>query len=203
MVSDNYRSTKHWFLFPFLEKDDRKSKMHTMCFTLFVCMKNFRAFTLFEMLIVIIIIGILTSMTFYFGTERIRDLDRQTLRDRFVDTFNTTVGKTRMASYLYGQHYTSLHMYIFSGAHGFQIGVSWTMDAIYTGFDLNTLRIDRIGKKPYKYIDVSLQPYSVWCTILADKSALSWIDIQATVVNQSSCFYLDAGICSLKKIPCL
>ena len=62
------------------------------------------------MLIVIVIIGIITSMTFYLGTDRIKELDRQSVKDQFVDAFQMLVGQARTSSYYYATPYTTMHV---------------------------------------------------------------------------------------------
>jgi prepilin-type N-terminal cleavage/methylation domain-containing protein len=45
---------------------------------------NSKAFTLVEMLVVIIIIGVIISMTMYFSLDRLQQLQGQTAKEQFV-----------------------------------------------------------------------------------------------------------------------
>jgi hypothetical protein len=57
---------------------------------------------------VMVIMGILLAMTMNFGADRVKDLDRQSVSNQFVDAFNSLVGQARSSSYLYNQKFSKL-----------------------------------------------------------------------------------------------
>ena len=69
-------------------------------------------FTLIEMVIVLVIIGILMGVTMRFSSSRISDLKAQSLKDMFVDAY-TLVQSQNLASSYYGTLHYSLGKIIF------------------------------------------------------------------------------------------
>ena len=126
-------------------------------------MRKRLGFTLLELLIVMVIMGILLGMTMHFGSDRVKDLDRQSVSDQFVDNFQNFIGQSRTSSYLYGQKYTELVIHILSGAHGVSLSLSGTTLASVSGFTSSNLMIDRIiaGNASVSSIDVMLSPYAL------------------------------------------
>lgn len=160
-------------------------------------------FTLLEMLIVMVIMGVLFAMTLWFGSGRVKDLDRQSVSDQFVDGFSTLVGQSRTSSYLYGHKYTQLLVNFGSGNHGFTTSFSGNT-SLFTWFDSSVFTINRIiaNQNVLSKLTVELTPYAIACQLRSDTNILSGAILWATVVDQSYCYRLDPSLCTLKKTAC-
>lgn len=67
-----------------------------------------KAFTLIEMVVVLVVIGILMGITMKFGSNRIVDLRAQSLKDKFVDSYNIIQSQNLASSYHLNTRYTTL-----------------------------------------------------------------------------------------------
>lgn len=76
--------------------------------------------------------------------DRIRELDRQSVREQFVDNFNSFVSQSRISSSFNGQKYSAMTISLLSGAQGFQIALSGTTVPKFTGFSLSSILINRL-----------------------------------------------------------
>lgn len=162
-------------------------------------------FTLLEMLIVIVIMGILFAMTLWFGASRVKDLDRQSVSDQFVDGFNSIVWQSRSSSYLDGQKYTSLLIYFASWSNLIDVSLSGVQNIPITPvFKSNILTIKQlfVDQKEIPILTLALMPYSIWCQILSDSMVSSGATIVTDISGQASCYRLDTSLCTLKKILC-
>ncbi|MEI8090965.1 MAG: type II secretion system protein [bacterium] len=74
-----------------------------------------KAFTLIEMVLVLVIIGILMGVTMKFGSNRITDLKAQSLKDKFVDTYSEVQSQNLASSYHQQYRYTTLTLTFGSG----------------------------------------------------------------------------------------
>jgi len=66
-----------------------------------------KAFTLIEMVIVLVIIGILMGVTMRFSANRISDLKAQSLKDTFVADYAMVQSQNLASSYHGTGHYTT------------------------------------------------------------------------------------------------
>ena len=150
-----------------------------------------------------IIMGVLLAMTLGFGSGRVKDLDRQSVSDQFVDGFHTLVGQSRTSSYLYGQKYNQLLVHFGSGDHGLITHFSGST-IVLTGFTSWVFVLDHMVSNAavVSSIDVELTPYAIWCQIRAGNTMLSWATIWTHISWQEYCYHLESSLCTLKKIAC-
>ena len=67
-----------------------------------------RGFTLVEMAIVLLVIGILMAATMRFGSSRIVDLKAQSIKEYFVGRYNELYSQNMTSSFRDGKQYASL-----------------------------------------------------------------------------------------------
>ena len=67
-----------------------------------------KAFTLIEMVIVLVIIGILMAATMRFGSNRIVDLKAQSIKEQFVGWYNEIYSQNMTSSFRDGKKYQRL-----------------------------------------------------------------------------------------------
>lgn len=72
-------------------------------------------FTLIELVVVISIIGLLTTMTMIFGANRIQDLRYRSGKEIFVHEFETLRAEAMRSNYAYGKKYDTMLLTIQSG----------------------------------------------------------------------------------------
>jgi prepilin-type N-terminal cleavage/methylation domain-containing protein len=115
-----------------------------------------KAFTLIEIVIVLVVISILMTATMKFGSNRIDDLKAQSLKEQFVGYYNDLYRQNLMSSFRDEKKYQTLML-------TFQTGTSYRTDitppvidpkladVIFTGLALDT--------HPFPNIDITLVPY--------------------------------------------
>ena len=155
-----------------------------------------KGFTLIEMLVVIIIIGILLGMSMWFSNDRIVDLKVQNSKERFVDAYTSLVSQRLISSYHNFDRYHSLTLAF----------ASWIMVALDSGsqspllsdftFQLTWMQVDHT---PVPDLTVILFPYLLSCNFSTSGSIFSF-----GLMNPSHtyCFSLDAATCSLREYRC-
>jgi prepilin-type N-terminal cleavage/methylation domain-containing protein len=74
-----------------------------------------KGFTLIEMMIVLVIIGILMAATMRFGSGRIVDLKAQSLKEQFVGYYNEIYSQNMTSSFRDGKKYQVLTISFGSG----------------------------------------------------------------------------------------
>ena len=74
-----------------------------------------KAFTLIEMVIVLMIIGILMAATMRFGSGRIVDLKAQSLKEQFIGYYNGIYSQNMTSSFRGDTKYTRLTLTFGSG----------------------------------------------------------------------------------------
>jgi len=67
-----------------------------------------KGFTLIEMVIVLVVIGILMAATMKFGSGRIVDLKAQSLKEDFIGWYNEIYSQNMTSSFRDGIKYTTL-----------------------------------------------------------------------------------------------
>ena len=72
-------------------------------------------FTLIEMLIVLVVIGILMAATMRFGSGRIVDLKAQSIKEQFVGYYNDLYSQNMTSSFRDGKKYQHLALNFGSG----------------------------------------------------------------------------------------
>lgn len=166
-----------------------------------------RAFTLLEMIIVIIIIGILIAATMRFGGGRVSFLNNKNVKEQFVSSYDKLYSNNMLSSYDMWEIYTILNI-------NFQVGFSWfnygyidyNWDEISTDFvniEAGSYIINKIevGWNDVTWINLDFMPYVLWCTINNQVNDSAEIEI---IVNndKSYCFEIKSDNCRMKKISC-
>lgn len=67
-----------------------------------------KAFTLIEMTIVLLVIGILMAATMRFGSNRIVDLKAQSIKEQFAGRYNDLYSQNMTSSFRNGQKYEKM-----------------------------------------------------------------------------------------------
>ncbi len=174
-----------------------------------------KAFTLVEILIVIVIIGIIMGMTMNFWWNQIRRLQTKTIEETYLDTLNILQNKVLMSNYYEDKKFSKLTL-------TFEKGNSVKSKFIGEGIDnnINQLQlmdsshvIDNIWSKKdndeYKSINsilVKYIPYEFWCEIVwwEDSNKVNYNNFvfQTTHKNKKTCYQLTATTCKYQRKDC-
>jgi prepilin-type N-terminal cleavage/methylation domain-containing protein len=158
-----------------------------------------RAFTLIELIIVLVIISILMGATMRFGSSRITDLKSQALKDKFLDSYATVYSQNMVSSYYQAQHYQSLHIRIGADVqYDYDSGVALSLFRETGAMSISWLALDAL---PQNEITLTFVPYHMWCSIDAWSGVVSF---QLMVKPAKTyCFSLMTDTCNLREVTCL
>lgn len=62
--------------------------------------RKYRAFTLIEIMLVLLIIGILFTIVFSFGTQRIAKLSYQSAKEKLIDQYETLYSSVMRSNFV-------------------------------------------------------------------------------------------------------
>lgn len=143
-------------------------------------------------------------MTMWFGADRVKQLNIQSINDQFVDGFNSMVWQSRTSSYFNNQRYSQILITFLSWSHGMSITLSWSSLSSFSGFSSSVLVLDRMlaWGTLVPSLEVRLIPYAIWCSVYSANQQLSWAILTSYISNQKHCYTLDSSLCVLKKSSC-
>ncbi len=168
-------------------------------FIFFSCMK--KAFTLIEIVIVLIVISILMAATMSFGSNRIVDLKAQSLKEHFVGYYNEIFRQNLTSSFRDGIKYQSLTV-------AFATGVSYSTDhqAPISDQQLSDIAFSGLllDNHPYPTIDVVFAPYVLGCSLAAASATWSLFSFHLIVPQNGKqyCFEIASQTCKLIETTC-
>lgn len=154
-----------------------------------------KAFTLIEMVIVLVVIGILMGATMYFGSDRIVDLKAQSLKDSFVDEYHMVHSHNLASSY--------------QGTYRYSTGTirldpdQWVVvayDGIVTGqllSDLTNMKVQISWPNTLSFV-----PYHMGCEMMGG----TWTGISFTLLitpHKKYCFDIRLDTCTLRESVCI
>ena len=183
-------------------------------------------FTLIEMLIVIVIIGILLSLSMWISWDRIRVLKTKSVTEQFIYNYNNLYSKNLLTNYYDWEMYENLVIRMSKWdeklRYYYKLYPSedlWEQSMEVDPFWLServqwwTYVIDKIffnGNKSTTLNDSYLvfDPYKIWCKILSnytDEGASSYNTLNIDVLvntNNKYCFKISSNLCKLETIDC-
>ena len=166
--------------------------------------KKIKAFTLLELTIVVVIIGVLMAATMKFGWNRIWLLNNKNIQEQFLNHYSSLQSRNNMTNYYMWKIYQNLHINFELGENDFWYKYD-SYESAYTGrtyvewwnYKINVLSIDW---KDIKSASVIMTPYSLWCMIGNDWNELNiWV-----LVNNSKqyCFSIQSDNCRMRNVSC-
>lgn len=117
-------------------------------------------FTLLEMAIVLLVIGILMAATMNFGSNRIVDLKAQSAKEQFVGRYNDLYSQNMTSSFRDGQKYQQLTMTFQSGVRYHVDDGSSVVDPKLSSITFRELMIDG---ESVDSADLRFAPYVLGC----------------------------------------
>lgn len=166
-----------------------------------------RGFTLIEMLLVIVIIGILMMMVFRFGGDRLQLLQMQTTKETIVGFREEVINANRTSSYIAEQNYQTVDV-IFTAQTS-------QMTAQYMGTTGAIIYSDQ--SKPFanafwtivdpagaETLTLRYTPYELGCSIDVDGQSQeqALLTLQALGNTKTYCFAILAQTCMVQEVVC-
>lgn len=152
-----------------------------------------KSFTLIEMLIVLVIIGILMAATMKFWSNRIVDLKAQSLKEQFVGYYNDIYSQNLTSSFHNGIKYQHLSLTFTEGEP-----LSWLAlsSLLFSGLMLS-------GQKTTS-VQVTFTPYILWCSLTSDRTTWSIFTFQTYIPENGKqyCFEIKSETCKLIETRC-
>lgn len=163
-------------------------------------------YTLLEMMIVIAVITVLLSITMRFWSNRIEELNAQSIKEEFVNNYQKFVGQSAVSNYYDWERYWLLTINIWSGYHGFDVTFSGeNIDKNISWFDSAKLVVKNLSGDYGTVDNASLvfEPYKLWCEIIYnnknDKQIWTWLSFCIDIESQNKyyCYRLQNDLCKL------
>lgn len=155
-----------------------------------------KAFTLIEMVIVLLVIGVLMTATMRFGSGRIVDLKAQSLKEQFVGRYNDLYNQNMTSSFRDGTKYQQLTI-------GFGSGTWYQTDQGTPIFDskLNGLvfRSFVIDEDETSSVNLSFAPYVIGCSF---EWSLFSFQVFVPENGKQYCFEIPSETCKLIETRC-
>ncbi|MDR3169087.1 MAG: type II secretion system GspH family protein [Candidatus Peribacteria bacterium] len=173
-----------------------------------------KAFTLMEMLIVLIIMGIITMMTMSFTSDQLSKLQRKTVKEAILTDYQSHYTKNLTSSRYAGQNYTGMRATLNSGSDTITFEYFTTTDnSLYhtetfkDKFIIASIISDPTANIPTKQKQITLRfsPYQGNCLIQRDtaNAPLNQIALVFTIKEQKQyCFTISSQLCRMVEVPC-
>lgn len=161
-----------------------------------------KGFTLLEMVIVLMIIGILMAATMRFWSNRIVDLKAQSIKEQFVGYYNEFYSQNITSSFRDGQKYEKLTI-VFATWVYYSID-SWSMiDSKLSNLAIKNLRFDPTWTS-FGIAKISFIPYVLWCSISNGSTTWSvlYFDFIVPENGKKYCFEITSETCKLVEQHC-
>lgn len=168
--------------------------------------KKIKAFTMLELIIVIVIISVLIWISMRFGWDRINFLKHKVSQEQILDFYNSIYSRNLSTNYFEWKIYDKLNVslvkwrpnFLYSYLFDDNILFSWSSFVEWWSYIIDDLKLN---DKEVENIEIEMIPYNLWCKI-------SWSDTSeatiSTFVNSSKkyCFSIDSENCRLNSISC-
>lgn len=143
-------------------------------------MKNIKAFTLIELLIVISIIGILSVMTLQFNRSKIKDMEAMNDREQWLSRHRKENNIITNSNFINGQKISTGIQFIYSGwSTSISEVISWTTTTYK--FKNHTISGNLI---------ITKKPLELWCTVTEPNQ------IEIIWPTKDTCFNINTSLCS-------
>ena len=168
-----------------------------------------KAFTLLEMVIVMILLGIMTMMTLQLSTDQIEKVQHKAVKEEIIQTYQKYYTKNLVSSYFSGSHYKTLNIHFTSGEN--QISFSFSGDnddevgsgVLFGEFKITSLSGDETTT--YNQATVSLTPFHLACAWIFDwvDKIWTWLWIRFLIQEQQEyCFEISSQTCRMREVEC-
>ena len=161
-----------------------------------------KAFTLLEMLIVLVVIGILMTATMRFWSGRIVDLKAQSIKEQFIWYYNDLYSQNMTSSFRDGQKYGTLTVVLTTGIY-YILDAIPKMDTKLPSLEIKKLRF-MTGGTSFPLANLLFVPYHLWCSIANGSTtwATLYFDFIIPENGKKYCFEIKSETCKLIEQRC-
>lgn len=156
-----------------------------------------KGFTLIEMVIVLLVVGILMAATMRFGSNRIVDLRAQSLKEQFIGYYNELYSQNMTSSFRDGKKYQQLTM-TFETDMWYQVdwGEKKLSPFVFRGLMLDSGEVWSV--------QIVFTPYVLWCPLVSDGNTGNVFTFQMYVAENAKqyCFEIKSETCKLIEQRC-
>lgn len=160
-----------------------------------------KAFTLVEMAIVLLVIGVLMAATMKFWSNRIVDLKAQSIKENFVGRYNDIYSQNIVSSFRNGTQYKTLTLVLAPQPLYIVDDLTFT-DKQLTDFQLQDISLDDTSS--VEFTNLIFTPYELGCTITDGRTTWDLVRFTFFVPENGKqyCFEIKAETCKLIEQHC-
>lgn len=161
-----------------------------------------KGFTLIEMIIVIIIIGVLMAATMRFWSGRIADLKAQSLKEQFIGWYNELYSQNMTSSFRDATQYKTL---IVTFESGVWYTIDWGAPMMNSKLSALTFRTYMVDTQETDSVHLSFTPYVLGCPITSSRGETGDMFSFQTYMPENGkqyCFEIASETCKLVEIKC-
>lgn len=174
-----------------------------------------KAFTLMEMMIVLIIMGIITMMTMGITGDQLHKLQQKTVKESLLAEYQTHYTKNLTSSRYAGQVYTGMTITFSSGANQISfnyyngVPTPYHTETFSDSFEIQKIYTNPDGQQdnlyPVSTLNLHFTPYQGNCKILNNDGQ----EIQKNIAfvlkikeMKDYCFSISPQMCRMVEVPC-
>lgn len=169
-----------------------------------------RWFTLIEMLIVIVIIGIILWLTIYLWSNNILKLKNKTTKEDFIENLSSLYTNSLWSNYYNNQRFNELNIILNSWENRIYYDyVSDNLSQTWYKNISNEFTISQIFLSSWNISEekdswnIVISPYKFWCNIKDNTNTYyQSITIKTIIKTQDFCFIVNSNNCKLQEIDC-
>lgn len=170
-----------------------------------------RWFTLIEMMIVIVIVGILLALSLWISGNRIQTLKNKSVQEQFTYTYNSLFSRNLLTNYYDGNLYDEMVIHLSGWENRFLYSYRNNWEEIFSGYDdvqwgyymIDDIYLswDSVHKNPSA--DIIFQPYVLGCELHEKNRTWNILKIKLILNdNEDYCIKINSDLCKLEKEPC-
>ncbi len=160
-----------------------------------------KAFTLVEMAIVLLVIGVLMAATMKFWSNRIVDLKAQSIKENFVGRYNDIYSQNIVSSFRNGKQYKKLTLVLAQQPLYIVDDLTFT-DKQLTDFQLQDISLDSASS--VDFTNLIFTPYKLGCEMTDGRT--TWDIVRFTFFvpenGKQYCFEIKSETCKLIEQHC-
>lgn len=172
-----------------------------------------KAFTLVEILVVIILAVILLAMTFNLWRDYINFLKFKQDREKYINLIDTAIVTARTTNYYQGTKYTYLDVTMDEDALSITYGTWNAASAGSCGTSLNEFDTHNLTNASVTWFStpttVRILPFEIWCFDIElgwteTCSTSTWLNviIESTITDDETCYSFDLSTCKFVQVVC-
>lgn len=165
-------------------------------------------FTLVEITIVIIIVGILLSSVVFLGFAYINSVQIKTIKQWFTWQYNTFTAIARTSNYLQTDEYDDMTITLYEESIAGEVALSVWWNRSLQSYLMDDAILSFTWSDSWGRIEVDITPYQIGCDriwISSLGTTVTGVELQmvSSINNDVYCFSIDQSTCKLLENPCL